>query len=84
MHLSKQFNQHKIVLKTPGEYFWDYQLYYSGIKKHFLNYFIIPELKDRNALRNEFDNYRKSILFFSTEMQDQLMYEYRHLKKVYF
>jgi hypothetical protein len=73
----------ELVTPSPGFYYWDYVLRNNGQSMRFLNYFLVPENEDKEVIRNNLNEYKRSIKNFSQEMQSVLLDEYFRLNKIY-
>ena len=68
-----------IKLDKPGEYHW----VYTTEKDFYDNNFFIPHSEEQQQLKEAFLNFKKSILNFSTEIQEQLLQEYLYINKLF-
>lgn len=68
-----------IKLDKPGEYHW----VYTTEKGFYDNNFFIPHSEEQQQLKEAFLNFKKSILNFSPEMQEQLLQEYLYINKLF-
>lgn len=83
LFFSKQSNAHRVALKVPGIYLWEYRLQYGLDKILFVNTFSVPDNREKAELLHSYMDYKKAIKEFSVPMQEQLIYEYMQLKKVH-
>lgn len=68
-----------IKLEKPGEYHW----VYTTEKGIYDNNFFIPPIEEQKQLKEALSNFKKSILNFSPEMQEQLLKEYFYENRLY-
>ncbi|MFN6037718.1 MAG: hypothetical protein ACK452_04570, partial [Bacteroidota bacterium] len=84
MILDKKSNIHKIKCPEPGNYTWNYNIKYGSEKKNYRNFFIVPELKEKETILKDYNDFMDAISKFSLELQQCLEEEFCSIKKIYF